>query len=336
MSDRRASGTPWTVTQLLAELDDQLRSGDPTRFKPIPIGFTAFDEAVGGGLRRGDLTIFAGPPGVGKTILGLQAARHLAAAGRPAIVVCYEHDRMALLLRLLAQSTGTSDPRGRVLTALKQRLELGSTDRLGLADILVREPALARAFGDLQDIGDDLVLVAGSGRGTDLAALHDVVIATRERTERNPVLIVDHLQKVPTDDHDGAQGSRRVVEGLKDLAMQHHIPVVALASLNATGLETRRLRLSHLADTSSIAFEADVVVLLNDKVDAVAKAHVSYGGAAALDYPNWVVWGIAKNRSGPNLLNLEFRKDFRHFRYEPAGRQVAERLADDRLDGDAS
>lgn len=336
MSDRTTTGTSHTVTQLLAKLDDHLKSGSTTGFEPIPIGFTAFDDAVGGGLRRGDLTIFAGPPGVGKTILGLQAARHLAAAGRPAIVVCYEHDPTSLVMRLLAQETGPGDPGGRILAALRMRLEQGSTDRLGLADIIAREPDLADAFGDLQAIGDKLVLVAGSARDTDLASLHDVVVATRQRTGRDPVLIVDYLQKVPTDDRDGAERSRRVVEGLKDLAMRYDIPVVALASLNASGLETRKLRLSHLDDTSSIAFEADVVVLLNDKIDAVAKAHLSYGGATSQDYPNWVVWGIAKNRSGPNLLNLEFKKDFRHFRYEPVGRQVSERLADDRLGGDAS
>lgn len=335
MPARPPPGQPHTVTELLAELDAHLRSGTSAGFQPIPLGFTAFDEAVGGGLRRGDLTIFAGPPGVGKTILALQAARHLAADGRPAIIVCYEHDPTTLLLRLLAQEIGPRDASGLVITALRNRLEQGSTDRLGLKDIIAREPDLVEAFGHLQAIGDNLVILSGSARDTDLASLQDVVRRTRARTGRVPVLLVDSVQKVPAQDSDPTLRSRRVVKGLKDLAMHEDLPVVAFASLNAHGLESRTLRLSHLGAASSIAFEADMIVLLNEKIDAIARAHVAYGGTKLKEYREWVVWTIAKNRSGPDELNLEFHKDFRHLRFEPRGRKLSERLADDRFDGDA-
>lgn len=335
MPARAPDGQPHTVTELLAELDTHLRSGASAGFQPIPLGFAAFDEAVGGGLRRGDLTIFAGPPGVGKTILALQCARHLGANGRPTITVSYEHDPTTLLLRLLAQEIGPQDSGGMVITALRERLEQGSSDGLGLKDIIAREPELTQAFGHLQAIGDNLVILSGSARETDLGTLHDVVRQTRERTGLEPVLMVDSLEKVPTEDAEATRRQRRVVEGLKDLAMDHDMPVVAFASLNTRGLQSRTLRLSHLGDTSSIAFEADMIVLLNEKIDAVARAHVAYGGTKLKEYRQWVVWHIAKNRSGPDQVNLEFRKDFRHQRFEPRGRQMSERLADDRFDGDA-
>lgn len=335
MSARAGVPEAKSVTNLLGDLDHDLRSGRAAGFTPIPIGFDAFDEATGGGLRRGDLTVFSGPPGVGKTILGLQMARHLAATGRPAIMVCYEHDQMAMVLRLLAQETSHTDPGGRLISNLSARLRDGARSRTGLAEIVREEPALERALDDLTAIGDYLVLMGASARDTDLAELDALVARTVTRARRRPVLIVDYLQKIPSEDSDAIARSRRAVEGLKDMAMHHDIPIVAMASLTSVGLEARKLRLSHLDDTSAIAFEADVVVLLNDKMDAVAKAHLSYGGDVSKDFPNWVVWGVAKNRSGPNLVNLEFRKDFTHFRFHPEGRHVSERLADDRFEGDA-
>ncbi|MBY5162893.1 DnaB-like helicase C-terminal domain-containing protein [Salsipaludibacter albus] len=334
MSGHLAMPTPKTVTTLLDDLDADLRAGRASGFEPIPTGFKAFDEALGGGLRRGDLTIFSGPPGVGKTILGLQTARHVAAANHPAVVVCYEHDQTAMLLRMLAQETGVEDPRGRIISQLQERLRRGALEQQGLADVVRSEPALRHALNDLTAVGDNLVLLGGSVRETDLDALDDLVVETIESKEGVPLLIVDYLQKVPTDDHDATARSRRVVEGLKDLAMARDIPVVALASLSVAGLTARKLRLAHLDETSAIAFEADVVVLLNDKRDAVAKAHLAYGGQAAKEYENWVIWSLEKNRSGPNLVNLEFEKDFMHFRYHPEGRHVSERLADDRIGGD--
>ncbi len=335
MSGHLGNVRPKTVTTLLDGLDEELRAGIGAHFEHVPTGFDAFDEAIGGGLRPGDLTIFAGPPGVGKTIFGLQLARHVAAIDHPAIVVCYEHDQTAMLLRLLSQEAGRADTRGRAISSLAERLRQGAERKEGLGQVVRGEPILHKALLQLSEIGDNLVLVGGSVRDTDMAALDDLVAGVIAEHDKVPVLVVDYLQKVPTDDVEATARSRRVVEGLKDLAMHHQIPVVALASLSIVGLSARRLRLSHLDETSAIAFEADVVVLMSNKLDAIAKAHLAYGGTSAKDYENWVIWTLEKNRAGPNLVNIEFQKDFVHFRYQPQGRLVSERLADDRLGGDA-
>jgi hypothetical protein len=51
----------------------------------------------------------------------------------------------------------------------------------------------------------------------------------------------------------------------------------------------------------------------------------------ARTYRQWVVFSIEKNRDGPALVDLEFRKDFANFRFESHGSFVAEQLVDDVL-----
>ncbi|MGH8875476.1 MAG: hypothetical protein ACRDVM_09545 [Acidimicrobiia bacterium] len=80
-----------------------------------------------------------------------------------------------------------------------------------------------------------------------------------------------------------------------------------------------------------MAYEADVVVVLNDKWDVVSKNHLAYDRAAAEAHKHVVVFTVEKNREGVAGVDLEFGKDFEHYRFDPAGRYVSEQLVDERL-----
>jgi replicative DNA helicase len=88
----------------------------------------------------------------------------------------------------------------------------------------------------------------------------------------------------------------------------------------------------HLRGSSAIAFESDVILMLNDKHKAVSKVHLSYDPIGAQGFKDWVVMSVEKNRGGPNLIDLEFRKDFTHFRFDPRGGLVTEKLVSERMD----
>ena len=72
-------------------------------------------------------------------------------------------------------------------------------------------------------------------------------------------------------------------------------------------------------------------MILNDKFNTVSKVHLAYDPVRAETFRDYVVFTIEKNRGGPNLLDLEFKKDFLHFRFEPEGGLVAEKLVDERV-----
>ena len=66
-----------------------------------PPGFDLLDDVLAGGIRQGEVLLLGGKPGVGKTIASLQWARSMAQRGIVAVYLCYEHDEVTLVTRLL-------------------------------------------------------------------------------------------------------------------------------------------------------------------------------------------------------------------------------------------
>ena len=326
---------------LLDQLDASLRAGDITDLATTETGFKVLDEVIGGGLHAGDLVLVGGPPGVGKTIATLQMARHIARSGGTAVFVCYEHEEPVLATRLLALEAAASDavPDGPALQAagrVSGLLLRGAEGRRGLANAVAAEPALAQALERLRTYAGRLTLMRASGSHTGIPEIQAVLDDLRDRTDRPPVLFVDYLQKVPVRPEPPTEVEKvtRTVEAFKDLALSHHLPAVLVSAVEAAGLDARRVRLHHLRGSSAVAFEADVVIMLNEKRNAVSKIHLSYDTVGAQRFRDWVVWSIEKNRGGPNLVDMEFAKDFAHFRFHPDGGLVTEKLVDERLDED--
>ena len=323
-----------TASQVLSHLDAALQQGGESELRSVATGFGILDEILGGGLRSGELLLLGGPPGVGKTIAALQWAREVARSGSTAIFACYEHEPTTLLVRLLGleagEAHGQDDYFTRDLTAL---LADGDASGAGLEAVLARHPGGAEALRAVKQYADRLVLIRASGAHTTIEEM-DALVSAHRRHDSSTVLFVDYLQKIPLQPEPSTEAEKvtRTVEALKDLALEKEIPVVLLSAVDAEGMRASRLRMYHLRGSSAIAFESDVVLMLNSKEKAISKIHLSYDPVRARGFREWVVVSIEKNRGGPNLIDLEFRKDFRHFRLDPEGGMVSEKLVDERSD----
>jgi replicative DNA helicase len=323
-----------TVTEVLSDLDSQLRAGEDSELRSVPTGFGILDDVLGGGLRTGELLLLGGPPGVGKTIAALQWAREVAKGGRTAVFTCYEHEPTTLLVRLLGLEAGELGVQADAFTRdLGTLLAEGDASGRGLEAMLDQHPGGQDALRRVKEYADRLVLVRGSGAHTTIEELAGLVERHRQLDE-GAVLFVDYLQKIPLQPEPPTEAEKvtRTVEALKDLALEHHVPVILLSAVDAEGMRASRLRMYHLRGSSAIAFESDVVLMMNSKEKAVSKVHLSYDTVRARGFRDWVVMSIEKNRGGPNLIDLEFRKDFRHFRLDPDGGLVSEKLVDERSD----
>ena len=313
------------LSDMFAHADDRVLAGGNATARVWPTGFEPLDEVLAGGLRAGELVLLGGAQGLGKTTFALQLLRQIAADGGDAICFSYELDESHLLERLSTQeaylSAGPNAP-----TLQDLRTHLGSPDGERSA------PGLAAARAALESYGERLSVCASSTRSTTTDVIRDLVLAA-VAAGRTPVVVVDYLQKVSIISNLGEdERVTLVVEALKDLAIEVQIPVVALVASTQAGIAPgHRLQVHELRGSSALAYEADVILLLNEKLDVVAKHHVAYDPRSAERFRQVVVLSVEKNRSGKADIHMEFRKEFEYCRFDPAGNLVGEQLADSRL-----
>jgi replicative DNA helicase len=107
--------------------------------------------------------------------------------------------------------------------------------------------------------------------------------------------------------------------------------VLAVVAADKSALVSgKRLRIHDLRGSSALAYEPDIVLIMNEKYDIVARHHLMYNTANAARFRDWSVISVEKNRSGPDKVDIEFLKRFEHGAFDTAGRRVAEQLVDER------
>ena len=319
------------VRSVLATLAELHQVTEPLAHQAvIRTGFEPLDDVLAGGIRHGEVVLLGGKPGVGKTIASLQWARSMAQRGVAVVYLCFEHDEVTLLTRLLSCELGEmlgTAPAGSETgrDELQGRIRDVAAGAITLREALASDPLLDQAHRRLAAYADRIVLVTGSGAHTNVPAIADV---TRRFDGEPVVLFVDYVQKVPVfpaiTDEDARVG--QVIEGLKQLALDQKLVVIAIAAADQAGLDTRRVHMRHFRGWTALAYEADAVVVLNEKLAIVSRAHVAHSPLRAEEFHRQVVFSVEKNRNGTPDVNLEFEKDFTHYRFNPRGRWVAERL----------
>jgi len=328
---------PASVADVMHEVEGQTASRRDLQYSILPTGFDPLDDVLNGGLAPGHLMVIGGAYGVGKTIWGLQTARNVVHGDeqRAAVYVCYEHDRAHLLLRLLCMESaalGIDANRGLTLRKLTQ-IATSDAPGAGLVSKLSKMPRYAPLIRTVESYGRRLVLVKASGATSTLDQIRAWVEQVQATGVRQVLLVVDYLQKVPVERAaltPGHDQSSYVVQGLKELAMTMGIHVILLAASDRPGLKSQRMRFTDLRGSSALQYEADVGLVFNNKWAVVSREHLVYNPVQAEAMRNWIVVTMEKNRAGRNAVDIEFPLDAAHFRVEPTGRFVRERLIDER------
>jgi len=322
-----------TISTVLTRTDDRLRSGRHAADRVWPTGFGGLDPVIGGGLRSGGLCLLAGPQGLGKTTFALQLTRNVVRDGRPVLYFSYEHDPEDLIEKLVALEAGELDDTNQArLTAIREAFD--AVGGGSMEERLDSVPGATEALRRVQKYADLLYVHRSTGSSTDLDAIRTAVETAHHVTGLSPMVVVDYLQKVlvPEGPAEEAERTTTVVEGLKDLAIDTSVPVLAIVAADKMGSETgRRMRVNHLRGSSALAYEADVVLILNSKYDIVARHHLTYNLGNAERFREWAVLTVEKNRFGRDGVELEYRKRFDQARFEADGQSVNEQLVDERV-----
>lgn len=327
---------PVSLAEVMESIEDRTAHGDTDRYRPLPLGFQPLDSIIGGGMRPGELLVVGGPSGVGKTIFGLQAARNVVFHDPQAVAiyVCYEHDRAHLLSRLLCMESREQGLSDAGLTLAKLNALAGRADGgVGLISLLRRDAQLAPVIGAIERYASRLHLVKASGLNSTLTQISDWAWSLGH-AGRNALLVVDYLQKIPIDSNalqPETEATTYLTQGLKELAMETGLRILAIAAADREGLKSQRMRFSDLRGSSAIQYEADVGVIMNSKFVIISREHMVYNPQQAGALRNWIVMTIEKNRAGRSAVDMEYQLDAAHFRLHSEGGFVRERLIDDRI-----
>jgi replicative DNA helicase len=324
-----------SLSDVLQRAEDRLTGREEYASRLWQTGFDPLDHHLTGGFRAGELVLLAGPQGLGKTTWALQVGRNVARAGRPVAYFCFEHDLQHLLEKLVALEAGEAGGYDAPdLRHVRTAFEGHDRRSLDLAQRLDEHTGGSEAISRVRKYSDSYHLHRSSGRSTGVEEINAVVEEIRESTGLTPMVVVDYLQKVHVPGGSIVEDERITVavEGLKDLALDQHVPVLAVSAGDKEGIASgRRMRSAHLRGSSALAYEADTVLILNNKFDVVARHHLVYDLGSAEKFRSWAVLSIEKNRSGVDKVDMEFRTRFDQSRFDQDGRLVTEQLVDERV-----
>lgn len=256
---------------------DAIASIDAPRGIPTP--WDTLNRAIRG-WAPGMLYVAGARPGVGKTVLGVGALVD-AARRREGVVVMasLEMPRDELYLRMLS-STGSVDGE----RIQHNRLTDGDMQRM------------SKAGADLSG----LPLHVDDRSGLSLAQVRSIV-RQQQRQRKVALVVVDYLG-IMTPPSGTPRNDRRVqvdaiAQGLKNLARDLKVPILALAQLNRAieGRAEKTPTLSDLRESGGIEAAADCVLLMHRTEEQPNDLHIN----------------VAKNRHGPRThLALNFRGEY--------------------------
>jgi len=335
LNTKGTSITAFSLHELMEDLHRRSLQGNLNASECYPTGIRALDRRIAGGLRRGNLFLLGGGEGAGKTTFALQVARNMAIQGVDVVYVCYEHSEEELMLRLISMESVRKLPNGDVaglrLSDLYDELRSANSSPAG---------ALARLEGDqygrlaLEKMGNyasKFRIAKASSSSTDLDVISRLVDEHTANGGNRLFLVIDYLQKVYSNERALSEEDRtgKVVEGLKDLALSREIPILAIVAADKEGIRARRLRSYHLRGSSALLYEADLIVVMNEKSRIVSRQAVDLTAYKAIQMSGWVVFSIEKNRLGRDLVDFQLKKMFNFSMFDPSGDAVPEPLVDD-------
>ena len=323
-----------SISAVIARADARVKAGDTTT-RVWPTGFGLLDELLDGGFRSGNLILLAGPQGQGKTTLALQVARNAARDGHSVLYFCFEHDPEVLLERLIVLEAGElMDVAAPSQTRIRRAFEAAAPTPGGLLDRLSELHYAVDALELVRKYEDLLHIYRSTGTATTVGVIASAIDEVRRATGQAPMVIVDYLQKVKVTDGSMVEDERVtiVVEQLKDLAIEYGVPVLAITAADKAALNPgMRMRAQHMRGSTALAYEADILLILNSKYDLVARQHLVFGVGNPDRFRQWAILTIEKNRNGRAGIDLEYRKKFDQNRFDPVGRPVNESLIDERI-----
>jgi replicative DNA helicase len=265
------------------------RAANPELAAGVPSGFADLDKIIGGGIKPGEVCIFAGRPGMGKTSLMLSVVRNTSVSCAPAsrkrgVIYTLEMSDSEIANRFMADATGISSQRltgGRI-----QDAEWGALTRemMRYSDAPVW----------INDYPMSISQIKSDAR--KLKMQHSV-----------DYIVIDFLGLVDAPGASDYERASRVALGCKDIAKELKIAVILGCQLsrNVEARTNKRPVSSDLRDSGRIEEAADTILMLYR--DEYYNPDTEFKNIAEVI--------CTKNRNGPtDMVQLYFDASLTTFR----------------------
>jgi replicative DNA helicase len=299
--NRKENARP--VGEIMSEVLESIdaRARDSKSVTGVPTGFKKLDE-ITAGLQPENLIIVAARPGVGKTSWAMNVASHAALNHKiPVLIFSLEMSKHELIERLLAGEARIDSNRmrrGMIEYSEWKNKIYPAGNRISQAPILIDDSP-----------GVNILEIRAKARRFRSDARF-----FPPRKESGPVphglVVIDYLQLAH-----GLGGRRddsrereiaEISRGLKGLAKELHLPIIAVSQLNRSveKREDKTPQLSDLRESGAIEQDADIILFIHR--DEMYNADPSGRGKALLK--------IGKNRAGPTgEVDLTFIREYTRF-----------------------
>ena len=236
--------------------------------KTIPTGYGRLDSMLKGGLRQGQLVVIAGRPGMGKSALAQNIAEHVGRNGTVAYFTL-EMSRAEMGERALLWQETLSNTSQAAAHLQEVKIRVDESPAISISHVRLRARRVKRRHG-------------------------------------LSLIVVDYLQLMSGKGENRTQEIGSISRGLKAIAKELHVPIIACTQLNRSveARQDKRPLLSDLRESGDVEQDADVVMMLY-RDDYYSEDSLAKGLAECI---------VRKHRNGPvGTIPLIFRGEVARF-----------------------
>jgi replicative DNA helicase len=193
--------------------------------------FSEVNAMIAGGYWNGQLVVVSGISGTGKTSFVLQDLLWMAKNNDPTYLMCLEMPETMMLRKIIEKEKGVP-----MLKITQEHVQQFRSE-------MARIPIYLGSKGSNLDDVERTIRQAVKRHDLKCVAFDNINYFVRS---------IDHV----------TQEIARVTKRLKELAVDLHIPIIAIAQPRKFDDEARMMTMNDLKDASSIAQDADTIILL--------------------------------------------------------------------------
>lgn len=195
----------------------------------IPTGFPIYDQAIGGGLRKGTINVIGARPKTGKTLLSDNMGKNIAKLGIPVLNMDTEMNKEDHIHRILAMMT---------------EIEINKIETGKFAESPDSKTKISQAVAELKQMNLYHKSIAGKPFEDQLAIMRRWLVKevglNDDGTAKDCVIFYDYLKLMDSagisQDMKEYQVLGFMMTSLHNFAVRYKVPIVAFIQLNRDGI----------------------------------------------------------------------------------------------------